>query len=270
MEADRYSRQSFLGSMAQRTISNARVGVAGLGGGGSHIVQQLAHIGFKNYVLYDGDIGKAWNLNRTVGLTLDDVDQKRRKIDSAMRIIRSLHPDSSIIRGDYRWQERPEALRNCDLVYGCVDGYGERRELEACCRRYLIPFIDIGIDVHEVKPQPPVISGQVIASIPGGPCLSCLGFLNEEKLAREAARYGAAGLNPQVIWANGIVASAAIGVGIEILTGWTQRRKETLYLMYEGNNGILKPHPRLKQLEGWESCMHYPSQQVGDPLFKRI
>ena len=50
MSADRYSRQSFLGPGSEARIARCTVGVAGLGGGGSHIVQQLAHIGFKRYV----------------------------------------------------------------------------------------------------------------------------------------------------------------------------------------------------------------------------
>jgi tRNA A37 threonylcarbamoyladenosine dehydratase len=41
-----FSRQSFLGPDSQQIIEAATVGVVGLGGGGSQIVQALAHIGF--------------------------------------------------------------------------------------------------------------------------------------------------------------------------------------------------------------------------------
>jgi tRNA A37 threonylcarbamoyladenosine dehydratase len=41
MSVDRYSRQSFLGPDAEARIPRCTVGVVGLGGGGSHIVQQL-------------------------------------------------------------------------------------------------------------------------------------------------------------------------------------------------------------------------------------
>jgi hypothetical protein len=270
MENERYSRQSFLGPNAESNFFGARAGLVGLGGGGSHIVQQLAYAGFKKFVLYDGDVGKVGNLNRTIGLTQNDISEVRAKVDVATRIIRCLHPDARIERHQKRWQECPEPLRSCDLIFGCVDGYSERRELEACCRRYLIPYIDIGIDVHEVKPQPPVMSGQVIASIPGGPCMFCLGFLTEEKLAREAAKYGAAGINPQVVWANGVVASTAVGLGIDIVTGWTAAKKNSVYLMYEGNKGEVRPHPRLRQLESWTKCSHFPNHLVGDPQFKKL
>ena len=67
MSADRYSRQSFLGADAEERIARCTVAVPGLGGGGSHVVQQLAHIGFQNYIIYDGDRVEESNLNRLVG-----------------------------------------------------------------------------------------------------------------------------------------------------------------------------------------------------------
>src|ERR1700733_5445736 len=67
-----------------------------------------------------------------------------------------------------RWQERPEHLRESQIVIGCVDTYKGREELEVACRRYLMHYIDIGMDVH--GKEPPVIGGQVILSSPGGLC----------------------------------------------------------------------------------------------------
>jgi len=43
-----------------------------LGGGGSHIVQQLAHLGVGNFVLVDPDHVEETNLNRLVGATNKD------------------------------------------------------------------------------------------------------------------------------------------------------------------------------------------------------
>jgi len=49
-----------------------------------------------------------------------------------------------------------------------------RRELEIACRRYLMHYIDIGVDVH--GEDRPGIGGQVMLSSPGGPCMTCMGF----------------------------------------------------------------------------------------------
>jgi ThiF family len=92
--SDRFNRQSFLGRDSQRTIEDARIGIVGLGGGGSHIVQQLAHIGFKNYVLCDMDRVEEANLNRLVEATVQDCRKKRYKIEIAARYIKKLQPDA--------------------------------------------------------------------------------------------------------------------------------------------------------------------------------
>ena len=73
MSKERFSRQSFLGPDSEARIARCTVGVAGLGGGGSHIIQQLAHIGFQRFVTYDGDVVEDSNLNRLVGATSVDV-----------------------------------------------------------------------------------------------------------------------------------------------------------------------------------------------------
>ncbi len=266
---DRYSRQSFLGEHAETWIGTCVVGIIGLGGGGSHIVQQLAHIGFLRYILYDADIVKDHNLNRLIGATLADVVENLPKIEVARRVILGLQSDASVEAYQKRWQEHPEPLRRCDLIFGCVDGLGERRELEACARRYLIPYIDIGVDVHQVGAEPPQMAGQVILSMPGEPCLMCMGFLSETDLAREAARYGDAGPRPQVVWANGVLASTAVGIAVDLLTGWTAALLVPVYLSYHSNLATVKPHIRLDHLESG-TCPHYPVEQVGDPRFRKL
>ena len=82
-------------------------------------------------------------------------------------------------------------------IFGCVDSYRERDELERFTRRFLIPYIDIGMDVHGAEGKFS-ISGQAVLSSPGGACLWCLGILTQERITREAGTYGKAGSRPQV------------------------------------------------------------------------
>ena len=65
--SDLFSRQSFLGKESQALFRNTRVGIIGLGGGGSHIAQQSAHIGFGKFAIFDPDFTDFPNLNRTGG-----------------------------------------------------------------------------------------------------------------------------------------------------------------------------------------------------------
>ncbi len=116
-------------------------------------------------------------------------------------------------------------------------------------------------------PEPPQMAGQVILSLPGHACMTCLGFLTEERLSREAAAYGAAGPRPQVVWANGVLASTAVGLAVNLLTGWTASLG-TLYLSYDANSSSVVPHARLPFLDLTKSCPHFPLSAVGEPIFK--
>lgn len=269
MSDDRFSRQSFLGEHSQAAIERAVVGVVGLGGGGGHVVQQLAHIGFMNYRLFDRDHAEESNLNRLVIATEADATAETLKVELAKRRILSVRSAAKVETFPCRWQDRPEHLRGCDVVFGCVDGFAERRELEVACRRHLVPLIDIGMDVHVVGDEPPRMGGQVILSMPGFPCMTCLGFLSEASLAREAGRYGDAGPRPQVVWPNGALASTAVGIAVDLVTDWTRRMHGAVYLMYDGNTGTITPHPRLVHHDG-SPCPHFPPDQVGTTVFKKL
>ena len=64
-EHDRQVRA--LGSEGQRRLSQLSVGIVGLGGTGSLVVQQLAHLGVKTFTLVDPDMVELTNLNRLAG-----------------------------------------------------------------------------------------------------------------------------------------------------------------------------------------------------------
>lgn len=266
----RFSRQSFLGVDSDAIFSHAKVGIIGLSGGGSHLIQQFGHLGVRRYVVYDPQPIDETNLNRLVGATLADVHAATLKTHIARRVLAGILGEALDLQSyECRWQEQPEPLRECDLIFGCVDTFGERAELEACARRYLVPLIDIGLDINIVEPEPPRMGGQVILSMPGGPCMRCLGFLTDERLKREAAAYGAVGSRPQVVWANGVLASTAIGVAVDLLTDWTRALREPVYLSYDGNCGTMVPHVRL-QYRPADPCPHYPVDCVGEPQFVRL
>ena len=182
---EKHKRQSFLGANSEAEIAQCVVGIVGLGGGGSHIVQQLSHVGFKKYVIFDDDIVEESNLNRLIGAKRIDVQAATSKLHVAKMMVYGLEPGAEVKACPSRWQDHPEVLRSCHLVFGCVDTYGGRNELEICTRRYLINYIDIGMDVIQVGETPLVIGGQIISSIPGDLCMHCMGFLNEEVLSAE-------------------------------------------------------------------------------------
>lgn len=260
----RYDRQSFLGADSDLRLAAATIGVVGLGGGGSHLVQQLAHIGIGGLVCVDDDIVEDTNLNRLIGATLDDVAAARLKAEVAARLVGGLVTAPRLRALPRRWQDATEELAECDIIVGGVDSYRERSELEAFCRRLMIPYIDMGMDVHQVGEQF-AIGGQVVLSTPECPCLWCLGILTRELLEVEAKKYGDAGGTPQVVWPNGVLASLATGLIVQLITPWMHEPLGSAYLEYDGNRQQVVTSNRLKAVAG-RPCEHYPAGQVGDPL----
>jgi len=261
----RLDRQSFLGPDSEKTLQGLTIGIVGLGGGGAQYAQQAAHIGIGGYMLVDFDRIDLTNTNRLVGGTLLDVLRRRHKTAIAARTIRSLNPSARIVEIRKSWHDAVEALKRCDVILGAVDSFREREQLERFARRNLIPYIDVGMDVHETQ-DGHLVSGQVILSSPGHPCLRCYGLITDENLAGEARKYGAAGGRPQVVWPNAVLASSAIGMLMQTVTPWHRRSVAFAYLVYDGNKGTVMPSPRAAALAN-RPCPHHPADETGDPLF---
>ena len=256
----RSDRQNFLGPGSESLLGHVKVAIVGLCGGGSHIAQQLAHIGIGRMVLCDSDYPEASNSNRMIGLTHEHTHGRGlspSKVEVIRDMVLRINPDIRVIPISSAWQEQLDRFKDCQAIFGCVDTYAARSDLERFARRYLIPYIDIGMDVQGT-PDNYFITGQVILSIPSGPCMICMGFLTEENLAKEAADYGRAGGRAQVIWPNGVLASTAVGKFMSLMTSWNHRLTPSLYTQYDGNRELLKEDPRIEalNLEGVE-CPHF-------------
>ncbi len=262
-----FSRQSFLGDDAEEILRDVRVTIVGLGGGGSHIGQQLAHLGVGHYCLIDSDLIEASNLNRLVTATQADVDAKMPKVEIVERTIKGIRPYANVTIAKNKWQEVDALIKDSDLIFGCVDGYNQRKQLERAARQFLVPYLDIGMDVHRLAEDEFAVAGQAILSLPGEWCMTCMGFLTEEKLREEARRYGDAGVNPQVVWSNGILASAAVGIFVQLFAPWSSNRSKYVYLEYNGNDQTLK-HSRIPSKIAPARCPHFDgSEDIGDPFF---
>lgn len=259
------SRQSFLGEHSEKVLKATTAGVIGLSGGGSHVCQQLAHIGVGNYVLIDPQVIEDTNLHRLVGGTAADVEGSATKVGIATRLIRGIRPDAHIEAYEDDWRSVAESLRYCDVVFGCVDSYKDRNELERQVRRYLVPYIDIGMDVGKTGDRYH-ISGQAALSVPGGSCLWCMGILREQLLADEAADYGNAGVRQQVVWPNGVLASSAVGLFMSVILPWAPTLMPVL-LEYDGNRGTIVPSLKLEYMP--KICPHFVADtDLGDPFWK--
>lgn len=255
------SRQSFLGPHLDRILSEKTIGIIGLNGGGSQFVQQLAHIGFKNFVVCDPQTVDNSNLNRNVLADLDSAKAAVTKVSLAVKKIRSLNPSAPIDEVISRWQEGAVAGKfdKCDIIIGCVDSLEEREQIERLARRRKVPYIDIGMDVRELSNGTFAIFGQAIMTLPEGPCLRCLGFIEESKLNKERSRYGDAGVRPQVIWPNGSLVSLGVGFLMHYFFNWSQIKPAFRYKVYDGSTFDIVDSTHASYLikTNGEKCSHF-------------
>jgi molybdopterin-synthase adenylyltransferase len=69
--------------------------------------------------------------------------------------------------------------------------------------------------------------------------MRCLGFLTQQRLDREENDYADAGINPQVVWTNGTLASLAVGAFVRLLTPWFDSPNDFDWLELDGNNQLV-------------------------------
>jgi molybdopterin-synthase adenylyltransferase len=262
--SERSKRQSFLGADSDDTLRKTTVAVIGVSGGGSPISQQLAHVGFGTVHLIDPDFAEEHHRHRLIGISTAAVRRGWKKVHVLRRLMRRVHPQGSVIPHATTWQEVRRVLATCDIVFVCVDGYLAREEIERYLRRFQIPLIDIGMTVRAVDGGYQ-ICGQVILSMPGRHCMRCFGFLRDELLVEEAARYGDAGDNAQVVWPNGTLASTAVAMATALVLPWHAKQTICPYLVYDGNRFEMNPSPRLRHMEGI-TCSHFDAGAVPGEL----
>lgn len=95
--------------------------------------------------------------------------------------------------------------------------------------------------------------------------MRCMGFLTDDLLAKEAGRYGDAGIRPQVVWPNGVLASVAVGLAVDLVTNWTGLQRRYAYLVYDGNAPTVQPSFTLINV-GQKECRHFPAGDLGQPV----
>jgi molybdopterin/thiamine biosynthesis adenylyltransferase len=246
--AETFDRQvRAFGAAGQRAISKLVVGIVGLGGTGSIVTQQLAHLGVRHFILIDPDTIESTNLNRVVGATPADVGLP--KVEVAARYIANVAPVAVVasIRGDIIRARTAAALVDADMLFGCTDSHGSRAVLQQIAYQYLIPCIDMGSTIVASEGLVTKIYGRVQLLAPGRGCLNCAGLLNSEEIRRDMMNaferkldpylQGAREPAPAVVSLNGTVASLAVTMFMAVVTGISSPAR---YLLYNATTSSLR------------------------------
>jgi hypothetical protein len=250
-----FARQTLaLGAGGQAALRRLRVGVVGLGGIGSVVSLQLAHLGVGELVLIDGDLVEASNLSRIAGATKDDVGGSH-KVDVAARYARALGLVREVeCHHAFLAPEHEPLLASCDVVVSCVDQQTPRAILNRAAYRNLVPVIDLGT-VFRVNEHGTIVAdaGRVVVIGPGRPCLACWGHLDPHALRIEAlsdadreseirAGYieGAEEPQPSVMAFNTFVAGAGAAELVRLATAFAGAESPPIRLAFSFTEGTVR------------------------------
>jgi hypothetical protein len=227
---EKYDRQvRAFGAEGQRALARLRVAVVGLGGTGSIVAQQLAHLGVGSFLLIDVDTIEASNLNRVVGAGPGDLG--RPKVEVAREMIVEINPAAKIeaVQADVRDRSTVRLLLDSDVFMSCTDSQGSRAVLTQAAYQYVVPGFDVGVVIQTDAKRVTHVSGRVQMLAPNLPCLLCCGVLDAEAVRRDLltdkARAGDAYIvgvpipQPSVISVNGVASSLAVTMLLSAFTG---------------------------------------------------
>jgi len=271
MSSDRFDRNiRFFGRTGQERLRSASVAVVGVGGIGTHVVQQLSLLGVGGLALIDPQELDRSNLNRYVGARYDDPIPGTRKVDLGERIARSIGPEIRIVKvfDSLVSHDAFRAIIEADYAFGCVDREGVRLILNELCAAYSRPYFDIASEI--VPKEGLAYGGRAFAAWDGSGCLVCLGILDLAEVQQDlsgpegrddfGAIYGVDRTllgepGPSVVSINALVASLAVTEFMVAVTGIRPPRRLLNYY------GHLVPHRSDRQVtvsadEPWLDCYY--------------
>ena len=177
----RYQRRTIdaWGTEVQQMLGSLRIAVVGAGSVGSQIVESLARTGFGELLVLDYDTVEDHNLDRILNATVHDSRHRRGKSLVAVEAakLHATHPNFQA-----RWSDRSaveaegiELLKDCDLIFSCVDRPAGRSSLNALAYAHLIPVVDGGVLVSRGSSRMRGAEWRAHVAAPGRRCLECLG-----------------------------------------------------------------------------------------------
>lgn len=168
------------------TLRDMRVAVVGCGGTGSPVVMLLLRLGVGQLLLIDTDVVEVTNLNRIHGSRRSDIGTA--KVDVLAREVRGadLGVNVATLRAWAGAPEARDALKACDMIFGCTDDHDGRALLSRLAYFYGIPLIDIGLRMVPAQGTTPYsITARLSVVIPGAACLLCRNVIDPARAAEE-------------------------------------------------------------------------------------
>lgn len=233
-----------LGLRGQRVLAEIRAGIVGLGGTGSVVAQQLAHLGVKEFLLIDPDVIEQTNLNRLVGGLLSDVG--KTKVSAVARQVKQINPDAEIsaVALNVLDSDTARLLIEADVIFCCTDSQASRVVLNQLAYQYYIPCIDVGVSITTSGKTVTRVTGRAQLLAPGQACLTCeelldsnivrQEFMTSEQRAQDPYFLGEGEPQPAVISLNSTMSSLAVTMFLAVVAKFPSRARHLVYDALQG------------------------------------
>lgn len=176
------------GNSTTAALRNLRVGIVGCGGTGSAVALLAGRVGVGHIALFDADRVEGSNLNRLHFARQADADAGALKVDVVGAGLAELGLGVSVRKFSLHVEDERcrDALKSCDIIFGCTDDNRGRSLLNRLAHFYLIPIIDMGVLIEPTSDGGyDTFDGRVTVVQPGYPCQLCRRLLNTDKMRAE-------------------------------------------------------------------------------------
>lgn len=181
------------GRDARERLRNSSATIVGCGGTGSVVAHILARAGVQHFVLVDHDRFEDSNLERLHGSSDADVRSavKRYKVEIVRDLIHSINPSAVVVPivGNILQSLPRDYAVASDLAFCCTDTAHGRVGLSDLAYRYLLPVIDIGVQLEGENGKVRAEVGQFTMYSPDFPCVYCRGRIDHRQLSIELMSY---------------------------------------------------------------------------------
>lgn len=255
---DRHHRA--FGPPGQRTLRALHAGVVGAGGTGSAVIEQLARLGVGTLTIIDPKTVTAGNVTRVHGSGHADIG--RPKVDVAADHVASIGLGTHVtaITHPVTTLAAAQALRHCDILFGCTDDNAGRLVLSRHGYWYLQPLLDLGVVIRATDQYVDGVYGRLTVTGPDTACLLCRDRIDlarahaealpadeRSRLAHEGYVTGHHDPDPAAVAYTSLVASHAVAEALQRLLGYgpdTPPSEQILYIdRHELRGNDLPPRP---------------------------
>lgn len=258
-----------LGKDSYRILKRLKVGIIGVGGTGSLVNQQLAHLGVGTLIQVDPDRIEKSNLSRVVGAGKGDIDTPKVEVAKRVADATAGGSQSITIPKELDMVDAFQQLKTSDALFCCTDGVASRRLANRLAIQYQIPLFDMGVSLKATEGLLQYANSELRTVLPGDPCLECMGIINPDILIREIQGFSRNGYlegekEPAVISFNSVIASLAVTDFLSVFTGFTNYESglTTIHAILDGlityEQKEVKSNCDCQSWQGMGDILNYP------------